>query len=185
MILTGIEALTLLQLPEDKLSVVEALIPPVQQFIIDYTNNHFEKYDIRLSSNKISFSNESPALISDSESQFIEAGFVDDLHIRIQGSKLNDGIYQIELAESDLLTLKENERLLDETEENTVIITAVIFPNSLKLAAAKLIGYDLQTANMKGIASRSLGDYSESYISGGDYPKTLLRLLAPYKKLSK
>lgn len=183
MILTTNEALTLLQLDNNYYNVVEALIPSVQNFIIDYTKNHFEHLDIYLNASTISFSNESPALILDSASGFIDAEFSEELHVRVRNSKLNDNIYQIDNVESGIITLIEGDKVLDEVEGNFILITAVVFPQALKLAAAKLIGYDLQKANMNGISSRSLGDYSESYVSNGDYPQALLKLLAPYKRL--
>ncbi len=166
---------------------IASMIPVVQDFVFAYTNNYFEILtdEVYRESNTISFVNSTPAKINDSQNQFVVMGFVPGIHIRVQGSKFNDGVYEVGNVEAGSLTLAMGEVLVNEAVDSkvTTLITVVKFPKGIKLPVAKLIGFHIDSQNAKGVQSESLGDYSISFQSGGNYPQSLLNDLIPYRRM--
>jgi hypothetical protein len=188
MIVTLNEVKSLLQITEiAKDTFISAMIPIVQDFVFIYTNNYFEilTEDIYRDDNTISFVKGTPSKINDSRSQFVSMGFVKDIHVRVQGSKFNDGVYEVANVDAGSLTLDSDEELVNEAVDSEVVtlITVVKFPKGIKLPVAKLIGFHLDPKNAKGVQSESLGDHSISFQSGGNYPQSLLNDLIPYRRM--
>lgn len=188
MIITLDEVKALLQITNtSKDAFIDSMIPIVQGFIFSYTNNYFEILtdNVYRDSNSISFVDGSPSKIIDSQDKFISSGFVPGIHVRIQGSKFNDGVYNVSTVEAGSLTLCEEEELIKESVDNGVftLITVVKFPKGIKLPVAKLIGFHLDSKNAKGVQSESLGDHSIIFQSGGNYPQSLLNDLIPYRRM--
>lgn len=178
----------LLQINDDsKDTFIINMIPIVQDFIIKYTNNYFEILtdSIYYETNTISFVSGSPSKIVDSRNQFKNIGFVNDIHIRINGSKFNDGIYKINTVNPGEIILSQDDSLINEDEDNELIvnITVVQFPKTLKLIMAKLIAFNINVSNLKRVQSESLGDYSVSYESNSNYPQSLLNDLRPFMQM--
>lgn len=188
MIITRQEVKDLLSLNVDNYdTLIDAMIPITQDFIIKYTNNYFEVLTdtIYIQSNTISFVPGTNPSIHDSQNNFIVCGFVDGTHIRVKGSKNNDGIYFVDTVEAGKLTLSNLDELNPESEDRNVLveITLVKFPRGLKLTTANMINYQIQQQTTKSISSESLGDYSVSYKNTNSYPDNILKELNQYKKL--
>lgn len=182
------EVKNLLQISDtSKDSFINSMIPIVQDFVLKYTNNYFEILtdEVYRDSNTISFVSGTPAKINDSQNKFISLGFVPGIHIRVQGSKFNDGVYKVDIVEAGTLTLSVDEQLINESADSEVVvlITIVQFPKGIKLPIAKLIGFHLDPKNAKGVQSESLGDHSINFQSGGMYPQSLLNDLRPYMRM--
>jgi hypothetical protein len=163
------------------------MIPVVQDFVFTYTNNYFEILtdEVYRDDNTISFVKGTPSKINDLRNQFVSMGFVKDIHVRVQGSKFNDGVYEAADVEDGSLTLSTDDELINEAVDSEVVtlITVVKFPKGIKLPVAKLIGFHLDPKNAKGVQSESLGDHSISFQSGGNYPQSLLNDLIPYRRM--
>jgi len=188
MIITAAEVKSLLQISGSAYdSFIDAMIPVVQDFVIQYTNNYFEILtdSVYRDTNTLSFVTGSPAKINDSQNKFVDMGFVAGIHIRVNGSKFNDGIYKVDSVSARTLTLSSDDSLTNESEDSEVVIkiTVVQFPKGIQLPVAQLIGYNFEKRNMKGVQSERLGDHSISYQSGGGYPKSLLEGLNQYRNL--
>ena len=188
MITTVDEVKSLLQITDSsKDGFIGAMIPVVQDFVLKYTENYFEiqKDSVYRESNTISFESGSPAKIYDSENRFVYMGFVPNIHIRVQGSKFNDGIYKVAAVDVGTFTLSAQDELITEAVDKEVVTTinVVQFPKGIKLPVAKLIAFHLDPQNVKGVQSESLADHSISYQSGGGYPQSLLTELIPYRKM--
>lgn len=186
-IITTAEVKTLLQISGSTYdSLIAALIPPLQSWIIEYTNNpfHSSKY---ISGATIAFVDSNPDTITDSGSGFVDAGFTDGIDIHVEGSKDNDGFYYVDTVTAGTLTLDSDDELIAESAGYDVLITRVRFPKSLKIVVAKLIGYDLNKNKMWGISDQSLGDYRVKFdgggVKGGGYPQGLLLDLEPFRKV--
>jgi hypothetical protein len=56
-----------------------------------------------------------------------------------------------------------------------------VLPGGVKFAIAKMAEY-----NMVNVAEKSstIGAYSVTYATGGEYPKSILKLLRPYRQVS-
>ena len=99
------------------------------------------------------------------------------INVRVNGSKRNDGKYNVKKVAGNKLTLRDDEILIEESVENNIkleVITGMDFPEGIKLPVAKLIGYELERKG-KGLKSEKLGDYSVTF--SGDYPESLKKEL--------
>jgi hypothetical protein len=184
-IATKTEIKTLLQISGSAYdTLIDALIPAVQDFIVQYCNNNFINKNIYLNGSSISFIHnaETADTIMDEDENFVEALFADGMDILVEGSYNNDGMYLVGTVAAGTLTLDTGETLVTEDEGTAIRITRVVFPKALKLPFSKLIQFDLAKRD-KSITSFRLGDYSESYAGDGDYPPGLLKSLVFFRKL--
>jgi len=194
-IVTRAEAKTFLQIASadtSKDALIDALIPCVQNFIVSYCNNKFkvENHFIEnnaiyratniLQNSNISFEASTRKIKCDSE-EFVIAGFMDGFDICVEGSRNNDNIYTIATVAPGELTLAAGTTLYDEASLLWIRITRVFFPMMLKLTASKMISFDMNKHIASGLSSFGLADYTAAYV--GDYPKSILTELSPFRKV--
>lgn len=183
MIVTTAEVKALLAITTATKDVqIDALIPPVEQFLLDWTKNQFKQTKVYRESTAISF-DAVTLTITDGEAQFLVNKLNPGLKIVVEGSLFNDGHYEIDTSTASTLTLVVDSELIDEDAGELVKITAVFYPRSLKLVIAQMIAYALQKANKEGIQSESLGDYSVTFTNADAYPKSILKMISPYRKV--
>jgi len=165
-IITQAEAKSLLQITSTTYdTLITTLIPIVQKYVIRICRNSFLNTNFQYSSNTIAFvaiDDDTPAKITDSDSQFVESDFVAGDY-KIRWSKYNDKIVTVDTVEAGTLTLASGETLVTEAAENAVTITKVEFPEDIKLPVAQLINYHI-TKSGKLVKSESLpGGYSVTF----------------------
>lgn len=163
------------------------LIPAVQNFVFSYCNNFFElPYNI-IESSAIQFVSGSPAKIISDTDLFINLH--PDMNIKVKNSNYNDGFYTISSATSNILTLSNEDTLIDENNSALVRISIMKVPEDVKLVIAKLIGEDLKNNTVQAgepVVSESVGNHSVTYGGTnikGTYPDELLKMLKPYKRV--
>lgn len=168
---------------------IEALIPKLKAWMVDYLNNPFEVkrvypvdyYDQRfnhkeiiyLFTNTISFDGTNRQIL-DSDSNFVNAGFKVNHEIRVQDSQYNDGIYPISTVAAGIITLETTETLTTESTTYYTYLTLVKFPDGLKIPFAKLMDIELHKLTVASINV-------ETKVSG-DYPTEILKQLKPWKR---
>lgn len=172
-------------------SAIEKLIPKIQDFIFTYCNNYFEVATdvIGIETSSIVFVSGSPSKIQNSDSYFVDAGFVEQMDIRVKGSLYNDGVYHLDGVTADELTLSADDSLTDEDYEAKVTITMVKYPKGIKLPVAKLIGEDLKNtfSTKEKVISEQVGNTNFNYGGSkvrGEYPAELLAGLKPWKRIA-
>ena len=169
---------------------IAALIPVMQDWIVEYLNNKFLDNTVRMGSSNLTFVDDTPATITDSSSLFIENGdnktyFYDGMDLEIHGTYRNDKIVEIDTVAAGTLTLASGETLVDEDAEddNTyVLLTRINWPTGIQRPFARLLLFDLKMKN-PALKSRSLADYTETYAGEGDYPPDLLKAFTSWKKM--
>jgi len=196
-IITTDKVKTLLQISGSTYdTLIAELIPIVQNFIVEKTNNRFtvknrrkiyrsqsylltEKEGVYIEASTIAFNNATPATITDSDSNFLDQGFpASDIDIDVVNSKRNDDIYAVDTVEAGTMTLKTGEELLSEEAGNLVTIYLVKFPKGLWSTVADMILWKMDKKRF--LKSWSLADYSKTMIGEGGYPQKLLDELKPY-----
>ena len=202
MIITYAEVKSILNLSDNSYQTkIETLIPFIQDWVIDYCNNKFEVerkypvdyYDERfthrdviyLYTNTISFDSATKT-ITDSDSNFINAGFKVGFSIKIEGTTYNEGIYTISSVSSGSIVVSES--LVDEDSEYYTLLTLVEFPKGIKLPVAKLIAEELKNNSVENgdrVVSERVGDASFTYASAvsGEYPKSILKQFKQWKRV--
>lgn len=182
-VLTSANCKTLLQITGSGYdTVIAALIPVVQDDIVQYCKNRFLNGRVYVSGSGIAFTNSDPDTITDSDSQFVTAHFTDGMDIYVENSYNNDGIYEVDTVAAGTLTLASGESLTaEDTGERIITIIKVKFPDALQMTASKMVYWNMKKQGIRGLKSFSLGDYSESYDADGGYPKGLLAELNRYR----
>lgn len=170
-------------------TIIDELIPIVQDFIVDYCNNSFKDPNIYMVATTISFADTDPDTIFDSLSGFVDADFAADMEIVVEGSENNNGMYTLDTVVAGTLTLISTDELITESAGMEVMITKVEWPKGIWGTTAQMIGYNIARTKefmSIGVSSESYGDTSRSYaIEGehGGYPKNILGGLNPYRQI--
>ena len=180
--ITKAEAKTLLGISDTSQdTLIETLLPLVKAEIIERTRNSFLVVASQIVSDTISFAASSPAVISDSDSGFLDANFYSGCAVKIYGSLLNDGIYEVTTVAAGSLTLATGETLVAEAVGEEMTVTRVKWPQDLKLDAAHIINYYL-TKQGKLVTSETLpGGYSVDFKSDSQVWARLNKWRKPYK----
>jgi hypothetical protein len=159
-------------------TLIDTLIPIIQDDILTFLRNKF-RTEIYQESNYISFSGNT---ILDSASKFVTTGYVAG-NIVVEGSKLNDGFYTVTNVAAGILTISET--LTTEAADNSVRVTQIIYPKTLELVAANMVGYIINAKY--GVKSESFSRYSVTYQNDGQslingYPDGITRPLLKWRK---
>ena len=193
MIATLAEIKTLTGLDSSYDTQITALIPIVQNYIIDYTGNKFEvtpksgskmhkltgKYLNVAEDSDVDFSAANKTITASPDLDYESFAVASGKDITVTGSNYNDGIYSVASVSSNVITV--NEDLNDETMSNYVTVRIIKFPESLKLIAAQIIKHWLLSKSTSGLQSERFDDYSASY--SGDLPSTTIKQLNAYRQV--
>jgi hypothetical protein len=174
---------------------IDRLIPYVQDDVVTYCNNHFQdKYVYRESGSYISFvrgtTGSSGDVIKDSDSKFIQKGFLSDMDIAVEGGGANVGIHHVTSAAAGQLTLDSTGEIIsqdpDDTGDNNWIgeikISRVKWPPAIKLPVAQMIHYLIEHPHPSDIRSESIDDYSVTYVGSNAYPDRIAQGLKPFRR---
>ncbi len=162
-----------------KPDITQLELDGLEQAIRSYTNNNFQKPNIRLEG--VQFST---GAISSTDELL---GFRDGSTVQVTNSRFNDGLYQIETVSDDSLIFPENSFIAQNAQR--ALVTLVEYPADILLGVVKLLKYDAKIGDKIGVKSESISRMSKTYydvnasenIEG--YPAALMSFLNKYKKL--
>ena len=185
MILTRAECKTLLREASTSYdSIIDTLLPIVQDDIIRHTNNTFFSRQTIVEGNGISFavSTGGGDKISDTNEDFLD----DDIEfvagdVYVSGSKHNDGVHQVASVAAGTLTLASTSGVTAEDADSYIKVAQVEWPEALKLPAAKMVWYQIKHAKMDDAASDSKEGQSLSYAGTDMYPDRIMSSLRNFK----
>ena len=166
-------------------SIIDMLLPILEREIHEHTRNNFvyNYNEIYLHSSAISFDKDNNK-ISDLASGF--GDFQDGMTIKVFHSKLNNGVYTIQSANSAYLELSSTYGSLkfNESTGNSISIYRVEYPDNLKLTFAKMLKFKLDyDYNFK---KEKIDDYEiEFENSNFKYPANICSDLKMYKQVYK
>jgi hypothetical protein len=172
---------------DDQLNI---MIPAVEDFVVNKTNNDFKIASVSYQSNTIAFVESDPPTITDTEEQFLEEFFPSDTRIVVEDSLNNNRHFYCTTAAAGTLTLETGEDVIAEDAGDAfVTITRVRFPKGVKLIIAEMLKYELKrnayNDSDREVKSEKIGDYSVAYggtDSGSEYPKSIMSKLMAYNQ---
>lgn len=151
-------------------NLISTLIPIIQDKVIKYTRNDFLNKNVQIDG-AFAFVNGSPDTITDSQEGFVDADIVAGDY-RIRFSKHNSGIVTVSSVAAGTLTLSTTTTVVNESADNSILITQVKWPAGIDVDVANLINYYLSPKKGQGIKSESLpGGYSVTFASEVDLMK--------------
>jgi hypothetical protein len=160
--------------------VSKGIIPMIQERITLMTNNYFLT-DLDVEGSVI-FNATAGTIVSGTS--FVDQNFLAGDDIFIYNSYRNDGYFTIGSVNDKTLTLATGCSVIAEKTDRDVLISVVRWPIAVKKIAAEMIAYDLDARQKRsaGIASHSLGPYSESFTSDDKegYPRSIVDGLTMY-----
>ena len=166
MIVTVDEIKTLINVDEDVDiydNFIEANLRPVQDYILDYTNNDFRNTKVYVSGKAIAVKADGTIQITGKD--LTGEGFYDECYIAIEGSLVNDGLYRVKSISTDTFTLDDNDNIRDENSTENAYIYRADTPNTIQLVAAQLILHLMRKSSLydKEVSSEQIGDYRVAY----------------------
>ncbi len=121
---------------------------------MSYVNNHFT----------ISQESRTYEIVADGIVGEFSETYIKDQYVRIQGSVLNDGVYEVESVTSEKVTFIEA-NLLAENTTRSILFSGLAPSREFISLVAEIKEYD-ETV-VKGVKSESQGNRSVSYGTGG------------------
>ena len=184
MIATLAEIKTLLGITDtSKDAQITALIPMVENDVLQYCNNSFE-------SAFATWGGSVTPTQAGSVYTFVGTAFLASLitsgdYIHVTGTLRNDGYYHVTNITDTVITV--DSPMINEPAI-TASIAAVEIPAGLKIYFAKMIGWNVYNFKSSGLSSESIGNYSYSMKDGasGDagYPADMLKGLDRWRRVS-
>jgi hypothetical protein len=172
MIISVEEAKKLIDFKEWSDEKLERKLNAIEQAIRSYTNNNFQKREIRKAADIVG------SLFVCGEHLF-QVGDT----VQISESSLNEGLFTIAaVTDNEFVT---NEVVVD---EDNVLVTKVYYPADVVDCAINLLEWEINNRSKVGIQSETLSRHSVTYFNmDGDnsingYPKSLFGALKAYKK---
>jgi len=169
------------------------LLPLIEKDIISYLGHAFQdKYVYRFSGSDFTFvtgDSDTGDYITDAEGEFIDRGFSSTMDIVIEGGGANFGYYHLSSATATRLVTDDYGIFVDQNQNDTiednpigtVTISRVKWPRELRLAAAKMLWYQMDNARTDDVKSESLDDYSVTYAGSNAYPVRVVKMLDKWK----
>lgn len=174
---------------------IQAYMPLVQDFIIEFCKNDFASGGLNHTSGTTSFVKADKKIVDE------EGTFASDPDLRgskdivVSYSLKNNGNFTIspavEITDTEIVV---DEALIDEANEDgfPITIRAVEYPKALKIPYANMIWFKVKTSGSGvgagGIKSKKLDSFSVEYSTENmqnGYLKTHLQELAPFKKITR
>ncbi len=176
---------------------ISSLIPEIEENICRYCNTYFEDEVIyRESGSAFEFIQDSDTgdYITDDQSDFSTAGFLEGDDIVILGSGSNDGIHQIStctgsvaagqimLDTADAGTLREIDQDDSYRWPGVIRINRINWPGGIKPFVAKAIWYQIEKSKPTDEKSERIDDYAVTYMGGNEYPERIVKAFDRYKR---
>lgn len=168
---------------------ISALIPLVDQAICSHCNNDFillDKYGYvktYIDSNTFSFVKNTNSIDS-SEINLNNYNFAVGDSVRVFNSENNNQLFTINSIETTKIIFESIDSVKDEDAGNFIIIVKVEFPRDLKLIAADLINWKLQSKKVTpGLKAVKFDDYSATFADNQvkGFPISLMSSLYDYR----
>jgi len=183
-ILTATEVTVLSDISASAATITaKGLIPIIQERVTIMTNNYFVT-DLYLQ-DTMTFNTTARTIVA--SNSFSDENFLAGDDIYVYGSYRNDGYYTVESVSAETLTLASGSTVVDELSGKSILVSVVKWPNDVKKIAAEMIAYDFdERPKRKGIKSRTLGPFTESYggiegLDGDGYPVNITDGLSKYR----
>lgn len=166
-------------------SLIDTLIPIVQEDVAEICNNEFFLRDVYVVGTGIAFTTSTGGgdKITDSSSGFLDDDhpFVASQDIVVNGSKHNDGFYELASVSSGTLTLDSSGDVIAEAADEYIKIAQVKWPKGIKPTVAKMIWYHIENNKAPAPKSEGLGGYSVQHEDSiGGYPGEIIEGLRPW-----
>ncbi len=191
MIITLSQAKALLQITSVTYdTVMQSLIPIVQDDVIRYCNTAFQDRSIYSEGSALATVRGDPDTITDSESNWANYGFLTGMTVYIEGGGgTNMGAYDVASVAAGTLTLTSVNQLIDQDIDDTAAqpfnilrVSRINWPAGIELPAASMIWYQVKNVKQDGVKSERIDDYAVTYgDSRAAYPDTVLQSLNKYR----
>jgi len=139
----------------------------MQSEIIRYCGiSKFQNVNVQLISSSIAFVTGAPATITDSNSEFVEAGFQSGNDMFIRYSPNNSKVVNITTVAAGTLTLTTGETLVSEDAGEQIYLTQIKFPADLHLKCSRWLQSYISKEGISSsiVKSESLpGGYSVTF----------------------
>ena len=174
-------------------TVIQSLIPIVEDDVIRYCNQAFQDKYIYSEGSALATVRGDPDTITDSESNWVKYGFLALMDVYIEGGNgTNMGSYEVASVAAGTLTLTSVNTLIDQDIDDTddqpvgiLRVSRIKWPRGIILPAAQMVWYHIKEGKPTDVVSERIDDYAVTYSSGSgaqmQYPTRILQGLNKYR----
>ena len=191
MIITLSQAKALLQITNTTYdTVIQSLIPIVQDDAIRYCNTAFQDNSIFSEGSALATVRGDPDTITDSESNWINYGFLGGMTVYIEGGGgTNMAAFDVASVAAGTLTLTSVNQLIDQDIDdadaqpfNILRVSRINWPAGIELPAAQMVWFQVKNIKRDDVKSERIDDYAVTYgDSQASYPDRILQSLNKYR----
>ena len=163
---------------EESDDMLKARIQAIEDLVRAYTNNNFMVRTLRTVASATA---DHSLLVKDNGST---VPFKSGDTLQITGSDLQqDMLVTVECVHDGTIFVSE-----DLQEEESIVITKVVYPPAVKMGAVNLLKWDLERREKVGVQSETISRHSVTYFnmdagnSTMGFPSSMLGFLKPFKK---
>lgn len=159
--------------------VTQEELDGLERAIREETNNLFQNLNVRFY--QLIFEAENKTIVFDN----IEGLRKGDT-VQVSNSKLNDGLYVIDIVEGNAITFQGDISLFDGSNKEA-FITKVEYPADIVAGVQKLLKYDHKMADKIGLKSETVARMSKTYYDQNStetvagYPAAMMSFLDKYR----
>lgn len=171
---------------------IKTWIPYVQEHVCQICNQRFINQEIQVDGDDFVFVSATNPTITTVDEGFTEEDFVAGLDVYVSGTYLNDGIYEISVVTSTVMTMTiadhpmkkiENENI-DNEDLDDCQIQGIRFPPAIKPIVANMIRWNILDRDKRsGVQTERIGNYAVTYFKSStmqNYPDDVVGGLNMY-----
>ena len=166
---------------------IEALLPIVQDDLVEYCDNLFLDPLISYYVSQLTYVNGDPDTVTDGQSLFSTKRFAAGMDVFIDSNNTNRGIYELATVAAGTLTFTTSSELVsmaydDSTYPSTGAEIAMInWPRPLKMVAARMVWYLISRNKPTGELSENIDGVQQVYDRARAYPREIMQMADRYK----
>jgi hypothetical protein len=161
---------------------IALLLPQIIKNIVNYCKNPFLRRTVESIHSLIATFEDTGNTITLSDNLDFPLSTDDFIYIRL--SDYNDGIYQVTSYTNQVITIKSNYTLRNESDSAITIYLCEI-PDDILMLVCKILKKNFTIENTSGIKREEMPDYEIEYKDSGStyFDETDLKLLTNYRKV--
>ncbi len=168
---------------------IEALLPLVQDDLVEYCNNLFLDPLISYHVSQISYVKGNPDTITDNLSEFVDKRFAAGMDVFIDANNTNRGIYELAIVAAGTLTFTTSNELVSmayDDSENApggARISLINWPRPLKIVASRMVWYLISRNKPTGELSENVDSIQKNYDRTRSYPREIMQMADRYRMM--
>ena len=166
---------------------IEALLPIVQDDLVEYCDNLFLDPLISYYVSQLTYVKGDADTVTDGQSLFVSKRFAAGMDVFIDSNNTNRGIYELATVAAGTLTFTTSSELVSMAYDDSSYpssgarIAMMNWPRPLKMVAARMVWYLISRNKPTGELSENIDGVQQAYDRTRSYPREIMQMADRYK----